>query len=429
MTRDQKLALIVGFSVVLLVGILISDHFSRARNTQVTKVDPAEPVRVARNESGSSRTLPSGATFQPPAQPRASTSTQGNASLWPETAVPITEPAPPTGAGADAPTGSRLGMSGEIVSPSAAKPPLEDAVQQLASRLATGPTATPAAPSQMPSGSSTIPVREPLAAEIASRGGTITERDGIIEFSLASARPKQGDANAGQPNTTPASAPATDSGLPDSPTPKVQGLASVVPATLDPKLQVLPMRQHKVAQGDTLAEISHRYYQDAKLWRKLAKFNGSMVADDGSIRVGSTLKIPPREELVGPSQASQPATKKPTQPIITKPANLTPTSTVAQRDAKPASRPKDASASSGAVRVASNTKPDKAAKSQADSKNAKSSKPATYTVRKGDTLSQIAARALGSSKRVNDLIRANPDLLEDDESPIHSGVVLRLPRM
>lgn len=427
MTRDQKLALIVGFSVVLLVGILISDHFSRARNAQVTKVDPSEPVRVARTDAGSSRTLPSGATFQPPSQPRPSTANQGNASLWPETAVPITEPSTPANTNPDVPTSSRLGMSGDIVTPSAAKPPLEDAVQQLASRLAAGPSSTPATPT--PTNSPTAPVRDPLAAEIASRGGTITERDGIIEFSLASARPKQGAATAGNTNVIQTPVPTTDSGLPDSPTPKIQGLGPSVPVMIDPKFALLPMRQHKVAQGDTLAEISQRYYQDAKLWRKLAKFNGSAVADDGSIRVGSTLKIPPREELVGPSQASQPAPKKPSQPNITKPANLAPVSTVAQRDAKPASKVKDTPSNAGIVRVASNTKSDKAAKPQADTKNAKSSKPATYTVRKGDTLSQIAARALGSTKRVDDLIRANPDLLEDDESPIQSGVVLRLPRM
>lgn len=427
MTRDQKLALIVGFSVVLLVGILISDHFSRARNTQVTKVDPSEPVRVARSDAGSSRTLPSGATFQPPSQPRPSAVNQGNASLWPETAVPLAEPSTP--ATNEVPSGSRLGMSGDIVTPSAAKPPLEDAVQQLASRLATGPSSTPTTPTQVPTTSPQAPVRDPLAAEIANRGGSITERDGIIEFSLASARPKQGEAIVGNTNKVPTPAAVADSGLPDSPTPKFQGLGSSSPVIIDPKFQVLPMRQHKVAQGDTLAEISHRYYQDAKLWRKLAKFNGSAVANDGSIRVGSTLKIPPREELVGPSQAAEPATKKSTQPVITKPANMAPVGVVAQRDAKPTIKAKDATGNAGVGRIASNTKPDRAAKPQLDGKSAKSSKPATYTVRKGDTLSQIAARALGSSKRVDDLIRANPDLLEDDESPIRSGVVLRLPRM
>ena len=34
-TREHKLALIIGFSLVLVVGVLISDHFSKARSAQV----------------------------------------------------------------------------------------------------------------------------------------------------------------------------------------------------------------------------------------------------------------------------------------------------------------------------------------------------------------------------------------------------------
>ena len=32
MTRENKLALVVGFALILFVGILISDHFSIVRN-------------------------------------------------------------------------------------------------------------------------------------------------------------------------------------------------------------------------------------------------------------------------------------------------------------------------------------------------------------------------------------------------------------
>jgi hypothetical protein len=35
MTRENKLALVVGFGLILFVGILISDHFSIVRNQQV----------------------------------------------------------------------------------------------------------------------------------------------------------------------------------------------------------------------------------------------------------------------------------------------------------------------------------------------------------------------------------------------------------
>lgn len=49
MTRENKLALVVGFGLILLVGILISDHFSQARHQQAAAlapvVDPLSDVR------------------------------------------------------------------------------------------------------------------------------------------------------------------------------------------------------------------------------------------------------------------------------------------------------------------------------------------------------------------------------------------------
>ncbi|MFM9996519.1 MAG: LysM peptidoglycan-binding domain-containing protein [Phycisphaerales bacterium] len=44
MTREHKLALIIGFSLILLVAILISDHLSRARSTRVDEVRPTETL-------------------------------------------------------------------------------------------------------------------------------------------------------------------------------------------------------------------------------------------------------------------------------------------------------------------------------------------------------------------------------------------------
>ncbi len=41
MTREQKLALIIGFSLVLLVGVLVSDHLSGARNSHLAEVGDA----------------------------------------------------------------------------------------------------------------------------------------------------------------------------------------------------------------------------------------------------------------------------------------------------------------------------------------------------------------------------------------------------
>lgn len=41
-TRENKLALIVGFSVILVVGVLVSDHFSKARQDQLREINDEE---------------------------------------------------------------------------------------------------------------------------------------------------------------------------------------------------------------------------------------------------------------------------------------------------------------------------------------------------------------------------------------------------
>jgi len=62
MTRELKLALILGSSLVLVVGVLISDHLSGARDARIARVDPplvAAPVeQMPPLTAGSPRTSP-----------------------------------------------------------------------------------------------------------------------------------------------------------------------------------------------------------------------------------------------------------------------------------------------------------------------------------------------------------------------------------
>jgi nucleoid-associated protein YgaU len=52
MTRENKLALVVGFGLILFVGILISDHFSTVRNQQVANLQPMmEPLIDRANDA------------------------------------------------------------------------------------------------------------------------------------------------------------------------------------------------------------------------------------------------------------------------------------------------------------------------------------------------------------------------------------------
>ena len=66
MTKENKLALVVGFGLVLLVGILVSDHFSTARKQAAAElVQVSDPV-VLRDRQGEPQLL----DFQPPAPPK-----------------------------------------------------------------------------------------------------------------------------------------------------------------------------------------------------------------------------------------------------------------------------------------------------------------------------------------------------------------------
>jgi len=47
MTRENKVALVVGFALVLFVGILVSDHLSKAQTQQAANLAPAVDTRSA----------------------------------------------------------------------------------------------------------------------------------------------------------------------------------------------------------------------------------------------------------------------------------------------------------------------------------------------------------------------------------------------
>ena len=50
MTRENKVALVVGFALVLFVGILVSDHLSKAQTQRSAQLLPAETTRPAAAE-------------------------------------------------------------------------------------------------------------------------------------------------------------------------------------------------------------------------------------------------------------------------------------------------------------------------------------------------------------------------------------------
>jgi nucleoid-associated protein YgaU len=50
-----------------------------------------------------------------------------------------------------------------------------------------------------------------------------------------------------------------------------------------------------VGEGDTLATIAQQYYEDSGQWRKIYEANKDAIGEDpDSIKIGQSLKIPPK---------------------------------------------------------------------------------------------------------------------------------------
>jgi Contractile injection system tube protein len=52
---------------------------------------------------------------------------------------------------------------------------------------------------------------------------------------------------------------------------------------------------HLLVEGDSLASLAHRYYEEAPLWRGLAVVNN--IDDPTRLRIGSNVSLPPFDEL------------------------------------------------------------------------------------------------------------------------------------
>jgi len=132
--------------------------------------------------------------------------------------------------------------------------------------------------------------------------------------------------------------------------------------------EALPYRFHDVRSGESLTSICRRYYGDISLLEELARFNG--MEDPNALSAGRRLRIPGAADLVRGSAA----------------------------DSTPPRRGQDRE------------------------------EPAqTYTVREGDSLSEIAQRLLGSAKKYALIFECNRDVLQSPDD-IRSGMVLKIPR-
>jgi nucleoid-associated protein YgaU len=341
-TRELKLALIVGFALVLVVTVLISDHLSHARQTELAGNIPPEPAKVA----------------EPP------TIAMGNDSSPFNDAAPTPTPVANNTPNTPAP----------IVTEPAFEPTvLTQGAGRGGNSAATTPTPIAGGP------------HDPLFEEIKRQGGTV-HGDTIVL------------------NQSPVAAKTVKEPLPDGipqNVPPVHVLPPVVPAPT--KTPAVADTTYTVAAGDSFFKISKQYYNDGKVWRKLAKYN--KMDESAQLKVGTKLNIPSSEVLLGKkavtATAVLPTAPAPTPVVATKPTH-TPSTTGIML-----------TGSGGPVNLGSNTP-------------APATKGHTYTVKKGDTLAIIAQHELGNSKRAHEIAELNKKTIKDPDN-VPLGAVLTLP--
>jgi nucleoid-associated protein YgaU len=339
-TRELKLALIVGFALVLVVTVLISDHLSHARQAELAGNVPAEPIKMA----------------EPPII------AMGD----PSPVLPAPTPTPTASNTAATPTPATT-TAPAIVDPTGA--PI------LAAAHSTDPE-----PSVLTQGRPTTSSGEhaDLIETVKKYGGTV--RDGTIFVT---------------PQPAIRTVQDTVSPLPVEPTsPRRTAAPAAKPAA--PSAPATPDRVHTVVAGDSAFKIAKQYYGDGKAWRKLATYN--KLDDEAQLRVGEKLNIPSAEALLGKKATAVAAVT----PI---PSNV-PGAGLHSNENVTLINP--------AVRTGPLAIKPPAPRSH------------TYTVKKGDTLAQIAKSELGSSKRAREIVELNKKALRDPDS-LPLGAVLNLP--
>ena len=144
---------------------------------------------------------------------------------------------------------------------------------------------------------------------------------------------------------------------------------------LDPReAEQLPYTIHVIRDGESLSSICGARFGDPSLALELARYNE--IDDPDRVRSGDRLRIPSAGDLVRGRPAPAPATAR------------------AGTNSVPARTADDA--------------------------------PSTYTVKKGDVLSEIASRVLGSSRKYLVLYELNRDILDSPDA-LREGMTLRLP--
>jgi nucleoid-associated protein YgaU len=165
--------------------------------------------------------------------------------------------------------------------------------------------------------------------------------------------------------------------------------------------QIAGQKTYVVKEGDSFWSISAKQYRTGKYFRALEEYNKDRLSTSGGggkvLRPGTVIALPDESLL-----QSNSARKKTAEPAASKPSRSDPW--------------KEDSSFDSAARRDTRLAP------QRDN----SSPPGTYRVKEGDTLSTIALRELGTSKRWQEIFQLNRDKLTGETS-LRPGMDLKMP--
>ena len=297
MTREHKLALIVGFSILLLVGVLISDHLSRARETQIDTVllEPAaaiEPLNrsVPVDPLGPVNRSALADTTSPAVNPQVldpllagpSTAAPSGSPLLADASTPRGN-LPEAGLGGEGSLESAIRNAGGVITPGA------DGVREVM-------FADPALPRADPGPALPKPANAADKTYIVRKNDTlfaIAKREygdaGLWPMLSAYNKDrvgKNGSLREGQPLRIPTRAVLT--GKPDpapqKPAPDARSLAG--------QTRIASNRTYTVKKNDTLGDVSRAMYGTSKRWPDILAANRSVIDNKDRLTVGMVLKVP-----------------------------------------------------------------------------------------------------------------------------------------
>lgn len=385
MTRETKVGLLVGMGIILLIGIVVSDHLSTVQDQQPASFSDLDRETFDSLTTRNDHALPSGIPLASPARQAMQQRT---------TTFPLSTETVQT---------QRITLPAQTPSRYTPQPIAPTYTTQTPARIQ---------PSQIPNAQPPIQVQQPRRTQLQQprRTQDMSEEQAVAQNTRTRPIPHMAVA------LTPSSN-QTQTGL-----------------------------YHTVQTGDNLFKLALKYYNNGDDWKLIRDANPRKVYSSGTITLGTQLLIPSKMALSqqNAQQSRMPAIQR---EIVVKPGqtlselakkylgNAADWDELLEANKDKLSRPELLRAGM-TLRL-----PQKAIKrqQQASTNRAKVSKPTPtrltrttrthtpYTVRSGDTLSSIAASKLGSAKKWYQLYHFNKATLTDPDN-LTVGRSIKIPR-